>query len=333
MAASDQPALSVVVAIVSDTVGHPEVRHLDGCLEALTRQLPLEIIVPYHPSVDGIARMRRKYPDVRFIEAARLATYTGQGGSREHHDELRARGLAEAKGRIVALVEDCGIIAPDWSAQVLEAHRQPYAAIGGAIENGIGRPLNWAVYFCDFLRYQNPLAEGESPIASDANVTYKREALEAVRPVWNEIFHEWSVNQALRALREKVVLAPRIVLYQHRLGLGWRTAVKERYVWGRSYAATRAGLAGAAKRAFWAAFSPALPLLMLGRMTLMAIRKRRTIPAYFKAFPITTLLVVSWCCGELVGYLTGRANAQGTPAAEAITRGAASTPPTSRAAL
>ena len=187
MAAVGNPALSVVVAIVSDTTDRPDVSHLEPCLAALTQQSgapAMEIIVPYHPSVDGIARVRERYPDVRFMEVADLRTYTGQGGSREHHDELRARGLAVARGTIVALIEDVGLPAPDWSASVVEAHRQPFAAVGGAIENGIDRPLNWAVYFCDFLRYQNPLPEGESAIASDANVSYKRAALESIRPVW-----------------------------------------------------------------------------------------------------------------------------------------------------
>ncbi len=246
MAAPDKPVLSVVVAIVSDTTDRPDVTHLDPCLEALTKQAaqrPMEIIVPYHPSVDGIDRMRLKYPDVRFVEAAKLTTYTGQGGSREHHDELRARGLAAARGKIVALIEDHGIVAPDWSARVLEAHAHSFAAIGGAIENGIDQPLNWAVYFCDFLRYQNPLPEGASAMASDANVSYKRAALESIQPVWKQIFHESAVNQALWARGEKIALAPRMVLEQHRLGLRMGAAMKERYVWGRSYAATRARLA------------------------------------------------------------------------------------------
>jgi hypothetical protein len=321
---SNQPVISVVVAIVSDTNGNPDASHLGPCLESLTRQsgaVPMEIIVPYHPSVDGIARMRQRFPQARFVEEAHLATYTGKGGSREHHDELRARGLAAATGRIVALIEDHGVVAPDWSANVVEAHNRGFAAIGGAIENGIDQPLNWAVYFCDFLRYQNPIAEGESSIASDANVTYKRAVLESVRPVWKEIFHESAVNQALWTRGEKVALAPRVVLHQNRMGLRFGAAMKERFVWGRSYAATRAGLAGLGKRAFWAAFSPALPVLMLARMTVMAFRKRRSFGAYLKALPFTTALVVSWSCGELTGYLTGRATYAGTPAAEAIARG------------
>jgi hypothetical protein len=75
--------------------------------------------------------------------------------------------------------------------------------VGGAIENGIGRPLNWAVYFCDFLPYQNPVPLGESAIASDACVSYKRAALESTRTIWQEIFHEWSGNGALRSRGER----------------------------------------------------------------------------------------------------------------------------------
>lgn len=324
MAAPENPVLSIVVAIVSDTTDRPDATHLDPCLAALTRQSgapPIEIIVPYHPAIEGIPQVRRKYPQVRFLEVPDLRTYLGRGNSREHHDELRARGLAAARGEIAALIEDHGIVSPDWCACVIEAHRQPFAGIGGAIENGIDRPLNWAVYFCDFLRYQNPVPDGESMLASDANVTYKRTALETIRPVWKEIFHESSVNGALRNRAERIALSPRIVLYQHRLGLRTGAALQERFVWGRSYAATRARLVDLPKRAFWAIFSPALPALMIARMTLMAWQKRRTFSAYLRALPLTFALTVSWSMGELTGYLTGRATAAGTPAAEAIARG------------
>ena len=322
--ASDRPLLSVVVAIVSDTTGQADASHLELCLTALKQQTgapSMEIIVPYHPSVTGIGAMRRRHPDVRFLEVRDLKTYTGQGGSREHHDELRARGLALAHGDIVALIEDHGIAAPNWCARLGEAHLRPFAGVGGAIENGIDRPLNWAVYFCDFLRYQNPLPDGESWIASDANVAYKRAALESIRPIWTEVFHEASVNGALQARGEKLALAPNAILYQHRRGLHLGAALKERFVWGRSFAATRAGLAGTPRRLFWAVFSPLLPALMMARMSVMAVKKRRTMGVFFQALPLTTALSVSWSCGELTGYLTGRANATGAPAAEAIARG------------
>ena len=37
---------------------------------------------------------------------------------------------------------------------IVDMHQKyPYAAIGGAIENGIDQLLNWAVYFCNFGGY------------------------------------------------------------------------------------------------------------------------------------------------------------------------------------
>lgn len=305
----ESPVVSVVVVIVSDTTGHADTAHLEPCLSALMQQSvgpANEIIVPYHPAVQGIERLRSRFPTVRFLKVTDLRTYTGQHNSREHHDELRARGLAEANGEIVTLIEDHGIATPDWIARLAEAHHYPVAAVGGAIENGIDRPLNWAVYFCDFLRYQNPLPEGETFTVSDANVAYKRTALESIRTVWQEVFSESSVNEAMRARGERLVLAPLAVISQHRQGLRFRAALQERYVWGRSYAATRAKLAGTRRRLFWAVFTPALPLLMLARMTLMAWRKRRTLGAFVEALPLIAALSLSWSYGEFIGCVTGR---------------------------
>src|SRR3954466_12113832 len=103
--------ISVVVAIVSDTLSRPDVTHVEPCLAALACQSgapEMEVIVPYHPSLSGIAEMRQRFPAVRFLEISDLRTHTGQTGTREHHNELRARGVAAARGEIVALIEDHG---------------------------------------------------------------------------------------------------------------------------------------------------------------------------------------------------------------------------------
>src|SRR5919201_7057694 len=102
--ARGKPALSVVVAIVSDTTdARSDTSHLLGCLDALARQTGVsapEIIVPYHAGMDGVDEVRRRYPNVVYLPVDDLRSFTGRGGSREHHDELRARGLAVARGEI-----------------------------------------------------------------------------------------------------------------------------------------------------------------------------------------------------------------------------------------
>jgi len=304
----EQPLISVVVAIVSDTTEtRCDTSHLAGSLEALTQQInppPMEILVPYHPRVEGIEELKLRFPRVVFIFVENLKTYTGRGGSREHHDELRARGLAAARGDVIGIIEDHGRPDPYWCARMVEVHQEDYAAVGGAIENAIDRPLNWAVYFCDFYKYQNPLRAGESPFVSDANASYKRSALEAIRPVWQEIFHETEVNWALISRGEKLALSPNMVVYQHRNNLQFGRSLKERFIWGRSYAVSRSRLVGRIKRMIYAAMSPILPGYLLLRMTVKVMRKRRCIGAFLKALPLTAMLLVSWSCGEFIGYIT-----------------------------
>lgn len=321
---SQTPQLSVVVAIVSDTTNaRCDVSHLIGCLQALTQQVDppiMEIIVPYHRRVEDIDEVKQQFPGIAFIYVDNLKTLKGQSGSREHHDELRAHGLAVARGEIVGLLEDHARPDPHWCARVVKAHnRDDYAAVGGAIENGIDHPLNWAVYFSDFSRYQNPVPAGESPFASDANISYKRSALEAIRPVWQESFHETRVNHALVARGQKLALSPEIIVYQHRSNLQLNKALRERFIWGRSYAATRSQVIGSAKRAIYVALSPALPAILLLRMTANVVRKDRGSSAFLKALPLTGLLTVSWSFGELVGYITANANSSGVSVTDKAT--------------
>jgi hypothetical protein len=305
---SNRPLFSVVVVIVSDTTeGRADTSHLRPCIQSLGRQKdapPMEIIVPYYDGTSGIAVLRHEFPHVQFLRADSLRHFTPGGKGREHHDELRARGLAHAKGDIIALLEDHAIVDCGWSAAMVKAHRGEYAGIGGPIENGVGKPLNWAVYFCDFARYQGPLPEAETLFASDANVSYKRTALEPLREIWGEVFREPEVNGALQQRGQKLAFAPAIVYHHRQLQLSM--AVSERYIWGRSYGAARSKLIALPKRLVLAALSPLLPALMLLRMSLTALRKRRTLGAFVRAFPLTAVLAASWAWGELAGYVTGK---------------------------
>jgi hypothetical protein len=213
-----------------------------------------------------------------------------------------------ASGEIIGLLEDHARPDVHWCARVVEAHRQDIAAAGGAIENGIDRPLNWAVYFCDFGKYQNPVPAGPSWFASDANVAYKRAALESISGVWKKIFHETMVNTALLEKGEKLVLSPDIIVYQHRSNLNLGEALKERFIWGRSYAGTRCSLIGGAKRVLYALLSPVLPFILMYRMTVNVVKKGRCVGPFLKAVPLTAMLTVSWSLGELAGYLTARSS-------------------------
>ena len=303
-------ALSVIVAVVSDTTQRQyDLTILSGCLQALRHQVEsptLEIIVPYPAGVTEFEKARSEYLEVVFLPITDLKYYKIDGSSREHHDELRAHGIAAAQGEIIALIEDYARPDPHWSENIISEHKKDFAAIGGAIENEVDRLLNWGVYFCDFGKYQNPVSEGETTFASDANISYKNTALMAVRSIWQDSYHETEVNWALRSLGEKIALSPKIVIFQHRTDLEFWSAMKERYVWGRSYAATRIKDIGNSKRFLYLLLTPLLPIILIIRMTSNIFRKGRNLNIFLKALPLTILLEISWSFGEFVGYLTGR---------------------------
>ena len=299
-----QPELSVVIAIIAG--GREPIEACLSALQAGAKGQPLQCIVPYDARLTDVQALAERFPWVDFVDAGdRIDAEQFGDFSREHHDILRAIGLQRARGRIVALLEDHGTPSPGWSRAVLEAHRDGCAAVGGAVENGVDRLLNWAVYYCDFGRYQNPLSTGPAEFLSDSNVAYKREALESVKDQWRDAFHETSVNWALRRGGAKLRLDPKMVVYQTRKTLRLWSALRERFVWGRSFAGTRVADATLTRRAFYAGISFLLPAILTGRILSGALSKRRNLGRLASALPLIVLLEVVWACGEFAGYVTG----------------------------
>jgi len=299
--------LTVVVTVVSDTSEQANSLHLEGCLEALRQQInppSMEVLVTCDARLPGIKDLEQRFPDFGFIAVEKLHT-ARSGPSREHHDELRGIGMRKARAPLIALIEDVGRPDPNWAAALAKEHAQNYSAIGGAMENGIDRPLNWAVYFGDFGRYQNPVPRGTSPFVSDANVCYKREALERVADAWADTYSEARVHAALADRGELIALSPEVIVYQHRLNLHFGPALVERYVWGRSYAAIRVAGVAVPRRAVFAVLCPLLPFVLLLRQLQNVLRTKRNRAAFVGALPLTAMLDVAWSYGEFVGYVTG----------------------------
>ncbi len=305
--------LSVVIIAVGDTIEpHCDIDELKGCLESLSTQYDpssMEIIVPFHSGVHGIEELRGQFPRVNFLDVGELVFRNKNGWSREHHDELRTKATMVAQGEIISLLEDHVRPAEGWTECIVDMHQKyPYAAIGGAIENGIDQLLNWAVYFCDLGRYQNPLPFAESPFASVVNISYKRNALEKIRKSWSVLFNETLINNALLEQGEKIALSPDMVVYQYRLNLDFLTVLKEFFVWGRSFAQGRANSISTPTRMILSVGSVFIPLLMIFRMTRRIIQKQKYLPVFIKSFPIILLETISWSIGEFTGYLFSKSS-------------------------
>jgi len=304
--ATAEIAISILVTVVG---GKACVRR---CLEALrpqVRAVGAEIIVPYDVWALDVGELSADFPEVFFHQITDLGIAASPDiPSHQHrlYDRRRAVGLSLARGRVVAMTEDLAVPAADWVRQILALHeRHPYGVIGGAIDNAVDRPMNWALYYCDHGRYGSPLRPAEAEYVSDINISYKRKVIESVRDVWREAYKETTVHWALKARGVALRLDPTLRVYKHRPPIRHWQAVRERAEWGRVFAETRVANVRMRQRLFFAAASPLLPALLLGRAFKHMLRQRRSFRQISKTLPLAAVLLTGWALGEFAGYVLG----------------------------
>ena len=293
------PSLSVVVVTFYNS------SYLKNCLTALEQQIgspDMEIIVVCDEIIDNVPSLRAQFPSVKFHHLSGLQT----------HEKLLAVGVGQARGKVVALTVNHCTPEQHWCAHIMEAHVDPYSAVGGAVEMGPqpDTAVNWAIHLYDesaYGYYQNPLTRGPAKNLSVTNVSYKRKILTSMADFWANGFDVPALNRALLAAGETIWLSPDIVVYQHR-SMNFRQAIREPYGQGRSFAKIRAAKFAASKRLFYMFFSTLLPLLLLSRLIINIIRKRLYFSAVIRAFPFVLLFSILWSCGEFIGYITGKPN-------------------------
>ncbi len=295
--------LTILITVVSGK------KALSNCLKALYFQVDFddtEIIVPFDKWSESVGELKREFPEVNFhyIEDLGLAA-SDKITSHQHrlYDRRRSVGLNLSSGKIIAMTEDHAIPAKDWCQQILKLHEQPFGVIGGAVENRIDNPLNWAWYYCDFGRYGKPLADIEPEYVSDINVAYKRDAIMSVRNLWQETYSETTVHWAMRSQGEKFLLDERMVVYQKRPKIKLSKAFRERIDWGRIFAETRAKKMAFSKRLIYSAGATLLPPLLLFRLFKHMKRQKRTFQQIAKTLPVALILLTGWSLGEMFGYL------------------------------
>jgi hypothetical protein len=300
---------SVVVALISG-----DLDDLRRCLTALRTQQDapaFEIIVPFDEPCRGVLTLANEFPDVQFLPLTGVDTRAARGGaSREHHDLLRTLGLSHASGEIVVLTEDHAHADPRWLVELLQtlAAHPAAAGAGGSVEWGGRDLLSYAVYLCDFGRYQNPLPEAPAHFVSDSNVAYRSEVLNDLADAWRNGYTEAALHGSIVTSGRELWLTPKSVVWQERTGLTWGFALRERFVWGRSYASTRVRSTPLGRRLAYAAFCPALPLLLTWRLVSGLRKKNRLTSRAILLVPALFLLSTAWAAGEGTGYLASAAS-------------------------
>lgn len=296
------PELSVIVTIVEGG------KALHRCLEALSNQMDppgMEIIVPYDESIAEVAQLATTFPAVSFLKLGRLAVDGPPDNPltlHELYDQRRSGGLREAKAGLVAMLEDRGRPQPAWARAMLDLHASSSCpAVGGAVENGAHDSIRWALFFCDFGRFQPPVEQDNPEYITDINICYKRSALESVRDLWEQRYQEPRVNWALRR-SGRLYLSQRPVVVHERVQISLWSAVTERVQFGRIFGQIRGREAPFLKCLLWAASTPIVPWVVFVRHFRRQLGKRRHVREFVLAMPAILLFLHAWIAGEFLGY-------------------------------
>jgi glycosyltransferase involved in cell wall biosynthesis len=291
------PKISVVIA---SKVGAP---FIDQCLDSIQAEvasLGAEALVVTPRPAEYARRLEEKYPWVRVIRDPEV---TGVPA-------LRRRGVDEATGDYVAVIEEHCSAAPDWLHQTLAAFEKgPYAAVGGAITDyGYDRLRDWVVYFIEYNASLPPIAAGETHSLNDANIAYPRRLLLEHRQLLDDGYWPMSLHPTLETRGERFLSVPEMVVY-HRGPFDFLYYLHQRFLFSRAFAGVRARKQSPARRVAYLVAAPLVPVMLLVRMTRTVFAKGLRVPEYIRTLPLIVPAVTVLVAGEWVGCLLGPGNA------------------------
>lgn len=292
---AERPQVSVVIA------AHNAAGVIGGCLEALLRQEGagrLECIV-VDCSADGTpALVTARFPGVRLVHLERPANLA----------TMRGRGIALARGEIIAVIDPFSQVDECWLEELLAVHaRRPNAVVGGAVDLARAERqglLTWTIYINEYGMFMPPVNEGPATILPGSNISYKRAVLfDGDKPRY-DAFWKTFVNWEIEGEDSQLWLAPAVGVRLDK-PVAFGDFLRTRFDHGRCFAAMRTAGASRGQRAVRAMTAPLLPLVLLWRWGSCYWGKGRRRRQLVLTLPLQLLLFANWARGEFVGYVSG----------------------------
>ena len=288
------PLISVVIASVN---GAPPILE---CLQGLVDQ---QTVVSYEVLVvdccgeklRSLIRQKFLQPEIRIIPCEK----------RHSIPRLRAIGMAEAKGKMIAVLEDHCNVAPNWFETIARAHQTGISAVAGPVENGSAdRIVDWAVFFCEYAPFMAPMLRGSAEHIPGNNVAYDQKLLQHILPLLQAELWESFIHQKLKELGVQFFCDPEMIVY-HKKAFGFGYFMKQRYHYSRSFAGMRLTASPWWKRLAYACSAPLLLPILAVRIAKTVKEKGCHTKEFVCSIPAIGVFLISWVIGEAVGALCG----------------------------
>ena len=293
---STAPVVSVVIASI---VGPP---FIDDCLASLFAQKDapdFEVIVVDCRGPENVARLTQRFPTVRFVQLPQ----------RETVPQLRRIGVEQARGEIVAIIEEHCLAADNWIATMASALTSGYAAVGGPVDfRSDGRLRDWITYFIEYNSYFPPWPDGDTTNIGSANAAYRRATLMANIEVLSAGYWEAALHPKLLAEGSKFRSVSSMIVY-HRGPFDYFYYVRQRYLFSRAFAGARRQTVPLSKRVAYLLAAPVVPFLLLARIASRVFGKSCHRGEFLLCLPLLVPAMASYVVGEWMGYAFGPGHA------------------------
>ncbi|MCI0467775.1 MAG: glycosyltransferase family 2 protein [Beijerinckiaceae bacterium] len=291
------PPISVVIA---SKVGAPFIDFCLQSLEAQAKAIAAEVIVVVTSESSYAARLTVDYPWARVIKS----TATTQVPA------LRRIGVQAARGALIVIIEEHCSAAPDWLACACAALKSGvYGAAGGPVADYDYKRLpDWTVYFLEYHGALPPAAGGETDNLNDANIAYPRKLLLEHAALLDDGYWPMALHPTLLAKGVKLLSAPDMIVY-HRGPFDYRYYLGQRFLFSRAYAGVRAQKQPPLRRLAYIVLAPAVPFMMLARISGIVLRKGCRVPKFVACLPLLSLALVVMVAGEWLGCVAGPGDA------------------------
>ncbi len=215
----------------------------------------------------------------------------------------RAAGVRAAKAPVVVFVEDHVFPCHGWATALIEAHRQPWAAVGPTLKNANPQTItSWVNFLIEYSEWFNiPTARPVSHLPGH-NCSYKREVLldygdQLERFLDAESILHWDLHR--RGFQ--LYLEPKAqILHLNFAVVG--ASLPLRFYGGRLFAAARTKTMSPLHRGLYFVLSPLIPLVRFLKICRFLKDSGNLNQFSIRVFPAMAMLLWVDGFGEMIGY-------------------------------
>ncbi|HEY0557699.1 MAG TPA: glycosyltransferase [Thermoanaerobaculia bacterium] len=226
----------------------------------------------------------------------------------------KAQGVRRAAAPVVAFLEEHCRVHAGWARALIEAHRGPWAAVGAEVHNGNpGNAISRVVALMNYHPWLPPAARAEHAMLPGHNASFKRDVLLGYGERLDDLLRaEIVLHGKLHADGHRLLLEP-AARFEHINESSLPSIARGYFLFHRCYGPMRAATFGwsAARRLFYAAATPAIPLYFLVKLYRTLKRRRPDLLAAVPAaIPILLAAQLASAAGQAVGLLFGVGDAE-----------------------